>query len=186
MPRLLRLCFAGIYLCAGCSPNTETKKMTVTLGAGVDECSSRGLTYASDDGLINDHFAISERTTVSIVYGGKELLRTISFATFLEAKRGAIRSVTVSPLEEVVTYRDAVATVHQLGGKLGLGSDEAFSLQLNRLSTHTPTRSPFEAQTLRHGLNADIEAFFEIKPHASGGGWFVNLSLLDLSQFEIE
>ena len=164
---------------------SKAKKMIVALGGSTDECIGCNWPNDTPNGASNQ-IGIETPMNVSIRYGQNKSLTTYSKVTFVGEKDGFVRRVTISPLANLVKFQEAVKSVRDFGGNLNIDSDESLEVKLQELEKKSPSNDPFGTETFKQVVDGSIEMFVEIKPHVSGDGWFVNISLMDLSRYDTE
>ncbi|MCC9607916.1 hypothetical protein LOC68_02690 [Blastopirellula sp. JC732] len=159
----------------GCSaplPDSNPREITAQLGGAVEDVTGVQWRMRRGESGPTDFIGIDEPISLTLEMSEGRRWQTKSLATFFDQSDGKITSVVVTPLEQPVSFVEAVgiidSTMMELGGKPG---DPAY-LKTEEWKRSPPLHDLWVRRSLKTAVADDVELFAEIRPADSG--WYLS------------
>ena len=172
--------FLLVTLSNGCTRIDDRSLPPVTVDVWLGGCVDKiqGLEWPKEAGVRADTRAIQTPADVRIHFPSGRVCHLKSKMTFLGQKDNVLSRITLTPAEELLSFREAVDLVGALADKLGIQGNEALVSAMESWRREQPDPSIYESSRAQGcDIEEGIALFLEIKPHRSEGGWFVSAEM---------
>jgi hypothetical protein len=169
----------AIIAVPACSHEAKTKMssnngpIVVTLNGKVD--SVEGVQWPV--GML-EWTSIDGPTEITVQLPSKKRLFSHARLVILDQKAGSVTAVTISPLDELVTFHEAVRYVKEVANQLGIANKPSVARELLAWQAQVPAFSV----SLGGVIEERVDLFVELKPHGSGRGWYVSMTFYYLDE----